>query len=130
MSTALRFFLCLAMATYAWAQQDSGGLVISVRDPNGAVVPGAKVTVTNVDTNQIFPGTTIDTGDFTLSPLRPGRYKATVQREGFQTAVSEAIDVGAQQIPRLDIRLAVGSITDSITVASAARKHSTGSPDR
>src|SRR5438477_7065359 len=99
-----RFFLFLAMAAGAWPQQDSGGLVISVRDPNGAVVPGAKVTVTNVDTNQIFPGTTIDTGDFTLSPLRPGRYRATVQREGFQTAVSEAIDVGAQQIPRLDIR--------------------------
>src|SRR5438309_11995572 len=100
MSTALRFFLCLAMATYAWAQQDSGGLVISVRDPNGAMVPGAKVTVTNVDTNQKFAGTTGDTGDLTASPLRPGRYNATVQREGFQTAVSEAIDVGAQQIPR------------------------------
>src|SRR5256885_1741703 len=116
MSTRLRLFryrllICLAMAICAWAQQDSGGLVINVRDPNGAVVPGAKVTVTNIDTNQKFPGTTIDTGDFTASPLRPGRYKATVQREGFQTVVSEAIEVGAQQIPRLDIRLVVGSVT-------------------
>src|SRR5437660_1305007 len=61
MSTCLRLFpyrllICLAMAICAPAQQDSGGLVINVRDPNGAVVPGAKVTVTNVDTNQKFPG--------------------------------------------------------------------------
>jgi hypothetical protein len=125
MSTLMRFIMppflaCLFLALSAWAQQDSGGLVISVRDPNGASVPGAKVAVTNVDTNQKFAGTTNDAGDFMASPVRPGRYKATVQREGFQTAVSEAIDVGAQQIPRLDIRLAVGSITESVTVAAAA----------
>ena len=95
MSTLMRFFkphflACFLLALPLWAQQDSGGLVVSVRDPNGASVPVAKVVVTNVDTNQKFAGTTNDTGDFTVSPLRPGRYKATVQREGFQTAVSEA----------------------------------------
>src|SRR5690349_4732010 len=95
-----RLLLILALATCCPAQQDSGGLVISVRDPNGAVVPGAKVTVTNVDTNQVFAGATAETGDFTASPLRPGHYRAAVERDGFQRAVSEAIDVGAQQIPR------------------------------
>src|SRR5262245_24002791 len=83
-----RSFLTLLLACFlvfpaAFAQQDSGGLVVSVRDPNGAVVPGAKVVVANVDTNQRFEGVTSDTGDFTASPLRPGRYKSTVQREGF-----------------------------------------------
>jgi Carboxypeptidase regulatory-like domain/TonB dependent receptor-like, beta-barrel len=125
MSNLMRFFkphflACFLLVLPLWAQQDSGGLVVSVRDPNGASVPVAKVVVTNVDTNQKFAGATNDTGDFTASPLRPGRYKATVQREGFQTAVSEPIDVGAQQIPRLDIRLAVGNITESVTVAAAA----------
>src|SRR5213594_1347543 len=124
MSTSRRFFwnrslMFLTIAICAWAQQDSGGLVISVRDPNGAVVPGAKVTVTNVDTNQKFAGTTIDTGDYTASPLRPGRYKATVQREGFQTAISEIVNVGAQQIPRVEMKLAVGSLSESVTVAAS-----------
>src|SRR5690242_16941351 len=92
-SFAIRFLLGLLLSTGVLAQQDSGGLVISVRDPNGAVVPGAKVMVTNVETNQRFEGLTIDTGDFTVSPLRPGRYKTSVQREGFQTAVSEPVSV-------------------------------------
>src|SRR5207253_9412006 len=70
-----------------FAQQDAGGLVVSVRDPSGAIVQGAKVVVTNVDTNQAMEGTTIDTGDYTASPLRPGRYEATVKQAGFQTAV-------------------------------------------
>ena len=109
-----------AVASLAlFAQQDAGGLVVSVRDPNAAAVPAAKVVVTNVDTNQTMEGTTIDTGDYTASPLRPGRYKATVQREGFQTAVSEIVNVGAQQIPRLEIRLAVGSLSESVTVAAS-----------
>src|SRR4051794_18706597 len=74
--------VCVLTILTAFAQQDSGGLIVSVRDPNSAVVPGAKVTVINVDTNQKFAGVTSDTGDFTASPLRPGRYHATVQREG------------------------------------------------
>ena len=102
-----------------FAQQDAGGLVVSVRDPNGAIVQGAKVVVTNVDTNQAMEGTTIDTGDYTASPLRPGRYKATVQQAGFQTAISEPVNVGAQQIPRVEIKLAVGSLSESVTVAAS-----------
>jgi len=111
---------CFLFSTALHAQQDSGGLVVSVRDPNGAVVPGAKVAVTNLDTNQRLDGLTGDTGDLTVSPLRPGRYQATVQREGFQTAVSEAIGVGAQQIMRLDIRLVVGSVNESVTVTAGS----------
>src|SRR5882724_13096553 len=112
------FLICLLILSAAMAQQDAGGLVVSVRDPNGATVPGAKVVVTNIDTNQTMHGMTIDTGDYTASPLRPGRYKATVQREGFQTAISEIVNVGAQQIPRVEMKLAVGSLSESVTVAA------------
>src|SRR5438270_518926 len=73
-----RSLLLLAIAACAWAQQDSGGLVISVRDPNAAVVPGAKVTVINVDTNQTFSGTTIDTGDFTASGIKTTQTRYTL----------------------------------------------------
>ncbi len=107
--------LCLSV----FAQQDSGGLVVSVRDPNGAVVPNARVTITNVATNQIIEGKTSDAGDFVASPLRPGQYKAAVKHEGFQTAISEAVSVGAQQIPRLELVLAVGSVNESITVTAS-----------
>src|SRR5438093_350040 len=68
-----RLLLCLLPALGCLtlsAQQDAGGVVVSVRDPNGAIVQGAKAVVTNIDTNQAMEGTTIDTGDYTASPLR------------------------------------------------------------
>ncbi|MBI3696061.1 MAG: TonB-dependent receptor, partial [Acidobacteria bacterium] len=99
-----------------FAQQDTGGLVVSVRDPKAAVVPMARVTITNVDTNQVVEGSTGATGDYLATPLRPGRYRATVKFEGFQTAVSDVVSVGAQQIPRLEITLQVGSVNESVTV--------------
>ena len=109
-------FGCLCV----FAQQDAGGLLVSVRDPKGAVVPDARVAVTNVDTNQTTEGITIEAGDFTASPLRPGRYRATVKREGFQTAISEVVSVGAQQTPRVEITLVVGSVSESVTVLASA----------
>ena len=119
----LLFSTLFLLATFAClnllAQQDTGGLVVSVRDPNGSVVQGAKVVVTNIDTNQTIEGITNDAGDHTASPLRPGRYKATVQQAGFQTALSEVVNVGAQQIPRVEIKLVVGNVTESITVAAS-----------
>ena len=113
--------LCALGCLAAFAQQDTGGLVVSVRDPNGALVPGAKVVVTNVDTNQTVEGvTTPTTGHLIVSPLRPGRYQASVEKEGFKTAISEAVSVGAQQIPQVVIKLELGSVTQSVNVTAAA----------
>jgi hypothetical protein len=113
-------FIAILIAVPAVAQQDAGGLIVSVRDPNGAAVPGAAVIVTNVDTNQTAEGVTNETGDFTASPLRPGRYKASVKREGFTTALSQVVTVGAQQIPRLEMNLAVGNVSESVNVTGQA----------
>ncbi len=116
-------FACIALLLFAlsaFAQQDAGGLVISVSDPNGAAVPGAGVAVVNVDTNQTTTGVTENDGTFTASPLRPGRYRAIVKRDGFRTATSQVVAVGAQQIPRLDIALVIGSVTETIEVVATA----------
>ncbi len=102
-----------------FAQQDAGGLLVSVRDPGGAVVPGARVTVTNADTNLAVEGITGATGDYTATPLRPGRYRASIKMEGFQTAVSEVVSVGPQQIPRVEVTLVVGSVSESVTVTAS-----------
>ena len=109
-------FGCLAM----FAQQDMGGLNVGVRDPNGEVVPGAKVVVTNADTNQTVIGATPATGDLIVSPLRPGRYTATVEMSGFKTATSEIVSVGAQQIPQVVIKLEIGKVSQTVSVTAAA----------
>ena len=97
-----------------------GGLNVGVRDPKGAVVPGATVVLTNINTNQTVAGVTPSTGDLIGSPLRPGRYRATVEKEGFKTAISETVSLGAQQIPQVVIKLELGSVTQSVNVTAAA----------
>jgi hypothetical protein len=112
--------VCTLACLTAFAQQDMGGLNVGVRDPNGAVVPGAKVVVTNVDTNQTVNGATPATGDLIVSPLRPGRYTATVEMAGFKTAISEIVSVGAQQIPQVVIKLEIGKVSQTVSVTAAA----------
>ena len=112
--------LCALGCLTVFAQQDMGGLTVGVRDPNGAAVPGAKVVVTNVDTNQTVNGVTPATGDLIVSPLRPGRYTATVEMAGFKTAMSETVSVGAQQIPQVVIKLEIGKVSQTVSVTAAA----------
>ena len=102
----------------ALAQQDAGGLIVSVTDPDGAAVPNARVAVRNVDTNAAVTGSTNALGLWTASPLRPGHYQATVEKEGFRKAVADAVSVGVQETPRVAIALSIGSVTESVTVAA------------
>src|SRR5439155_21677436 len=104
----------------ALAQQDAGGLIVSVTDPDGAAVPNARVAVRNVDTNAAVTGSTNALGLWTASPLRPGHYQATVEKEGFRKAVADAVSVGVQETPRVAIALSIGSVTESVTVAAEA----------
>src|SRR5258708_23019861 len=82
-----------------FAQQDAGGLLVSVRDPNGAVVQGAKVVGTNIDTNQTMEGATNHTGDDTAIPLRPGRKQTILQQTCLQTTNFQAWHAMALPIP-------------------------------
>src|SRR5438309_1819160 len=77
----------------AWAQKDTGSIVGNVKDATGAVIPGAKVTVTDLDKGTAFVTSTSTSGDYVASPLRVGRYSITVEKQGFKTAVTEAIEL-------------------------------------
>ncbi|MFI5103255.1 MAG: carboxypeptidase-like regulatory domain-containing protein, partial [Terriglobales bacterium] len=85
--------MLLALATPLWAQKDAGAIVGLVRDPSGAVVTGAKVTVTDVDRGQNFSATTNESGEYVASPLRVGRWVVTVEHAGFKKAVSSPIEI-------------------------------------
>ncbi len=123
----MRFRLCyvalvalVLIVPLAFPQQDAGGLLVSVVDPGGATVPGAKVTVRNVSTNAEVSGASNGLGVWTASPLRPGDYQVTVEKEGFRKAVSETVQVGVQQTPRVVVSLTIGSVSESVTVAAEA----------
>ena len=93
--------LPLIAATFAatftvFAQTDRGSIEGTVKDPNGAAVPSAKVQVVNIETNSKLDFQTNELGNYLASNLPVGSYRMIVQKEGFRTLVREPILVRAQ----------------------------------
>ena len=88
--------LLFAFAGTVSAQSDRGAIVGTVRDPNGAVVVGAKVTVTNSENGQVHETTTSSEGTFSVLELKAAPYKLTVEATGFKAATIEKVQVGVQ----------------------------------
>lgn len=79
-------FAFVALAIPVFAQQESGQINGTVKDPNEAVIPGAAVTARNVGTNATRTVTTDDDGAYTITNLQPGSYEVTAGKQGFQDA--------------------------------------------
>jgi len=94
-----------------WAQKDAGSIAGTIRDASGAAVPLAKVTVTEVDKGTSLVTSTSNSGDYVASPLPIGRYSLKVEKTGFKTAVTEAIELQVQQRAVVDLSLQVGTIS-------------------
>jgi len=113
---ALFFSMLLALATPLWSQKDAGAIVGLVRDPSGAVVAGAKVTVEDVDRGLQLTLSTNDQGEYVASPLRIGRYTVTVEKQGFKKAVAGPVQVSIQDRVGVDLKLQPGMATEIVTV--------------
>lgn len=100
--------------------QTFGEVTGRVTDPSGAVVPGASLTLTNVNTDGMRNARTTDAGLYTLPSVPPGTYRLTTEVPGFRTALSEPFEVQVQQIVRLDVSLQVGQTTEKIQVMANA----------
>ena len=109
---------CLALfcAALAMGQSDRGTLTGTVKDPADASVPAAKLSLRNSETGALTETQTTPTGDYTFVSIPVGKYDLTVQATGFKTSVQKQILIRLDQSDRLDIRLDVGSTTDSVTV--------------
>ncbi|HUQ31331.1 MAG TPA: carboxypeptidase regulatory-like domain-containing protein [Pyrinomonadaceae bacterium] len=114
----------------ASAQSDRGSITGTVTDQTGAVVPNAKVTVTNLDSNETREATTSDEGSFSVPELKAAPYKLTVEATGFKTATIENIQVAVQVSRRADVALEVGVVTDVVTITSDTTALQIDSPVR
>ncbi len=108
----------LLTAGFASAQKDMGSIVGTVRDSSGAVVAGAKVSVTDNDRGTTFNTTTNTSGEYAANPLHIGRYNVTVEKEGFRKQVVGPIEVNVQARPEVNVTLNVGQIAETVTVTS------------
>jgi hypothetical protein len=102
------------------AQSITGDLVVNVTDPSGAVVSGAKLVLTQIETDQRLVGQTDTLGNYLFSQLKPGAYRLDVSVSGFQMANITDIVIAIGQRARVDAKLTVGSVTETVNVSAAA----------
>ncbi len=110
----------LLLSVGARAQVDRGAIVGLVTDPSGAAVAEAEVTVTNLGTNQSLQSRTNAEGNYSAPLLKIGRYSIRVEKLGFSSALEPGVDVGVNQVVRVDLALKVGSKNDTVEVTTEA----------
>src|SRR5215217_6178688 len=86
--------LCiLVLSGIVDAQSNKGSIIGTVKDPNDAIVPNAKVTVANNANGETRETTSDEGGDFAVANLDPGNYKITVEASGLKTLVLASVNV-------------------------------------
>jgi len=108
----------ILFAFTATAQEFRGMLAGKITDPNGAVIPGSKVEIKNIETGIVSSATTGEDGSYSFPLLPPGKYQLTVTKENFNTAVRDGIEVRVADRLTLDVQLEIGVTAMVTTIAS------------
>jgi Carboxypeptidase regulatory-like domain len=117
----LPFVLCLLiLVSSALCQTESATLSGLITDPQGKVVPGVAVDVTNVDTNVTGHQTSNSAGVYVVVGLRPGRYRVSVTKEGFRRIDFVDLVLNVQDVLSRNFQLQLGPVLSSITVVADA----------
>ena len=117
------FLVCIglvsALARPAAAQAVTGTIVGTVTDSTGAVVSGAKVTISNTGTGLTRTFVSDKAGEYTAPSLPTGTYVVTAEMAGFKTAALSGVELGVSQRVRIDVALELGAMTESVTIEAA-----------
>ncbi len=116
----LVLLLLLILPAAAWSQVTQGSIVGTVKDANGAVLPGASVTLTNIDTSILRHTTSNKTGDYVFDDVVPDHYTLSIEAAGFQKWTATRFTLDVRQTQRLDAQMTVGSVQQQVTVNSGA----------
>ncbi len=108
--------LILAIGLPVFAQSGRGTITGIVKDPSGAVVPGADITITEKDTGVVTKTVSTEAGAYRAPYVPPGKYRITAALAGFKTAVADNIQVMVGQTVTVDFSLEVGQVSDQVTV--------------
>src|SRR5215469_479154 len=118
---ALSLIAILMCCISARAQQTTGSISGTVKDPSGAVVPNATVTLTDTDKNAVIGTTKTGTGgDFSFPALLVGHYSITVEAPNFQKYVQTGITLNANDKLTFFPQLQVGSTSQAVTVEASS----------
>jgi carboxypeptidase family protein len=112
-------FVSALAAAPASAQGDRGQIAGFVRDQTGGVIPGATVTIKELQTARVRTGVTDATGYYVFPSLSPAVYELQVELEGFKKWIKTNVRLDASSSISLDTTLQTGTIDESITVVAA-----------
>ena len=117
---AIAALLSFLGPSFAHAQKDTASITGQVTDSTGAVVAGATVEAVNVETNYMYRAISNQTGDWTISPVRIGKYRVSVTANGFKKSEIAPFTLDVQQRQRLDVALEPGAVTQTVEVKETA----------
>jgi carboxypeptidase family protein/TonB-dependent receptor-like protein len=116
----ISMLICLALATATFGQAVYGSIFGTVTDTSGGVVPGATLTITNINTNVSETIKSNESGNFNQTRLIPGTYRIKIEASGFKSAVVEPVVVNVDRASESNIRLQAGQVSEEITITAAA----------
>ncbi len=108
-------FCLVGMAT---AQTITGSITGTVMDPSGAIVPNVKIIATNTGTNVTFNGLSNEVGVYNLVFLPVGNYTVEAELQGFKKVVLGPFKLEVNQVARMDVKLEVGSSSETIEITA------------
>src|ERR1700704_4180734 len=107
--------LCLPL----FSQGSSGRILGTVTDQSGGVVAGATVTIIDTERGVTKTLVTNEPGEYSAPPLNPGTYKVRVEAKGFKTVERQNVVLEVGREVRLDVSLAPGAVSDTITITES-----------
>ena len=110
----------LVLTPQAFSQSSFASLSGTINDSTGAIVPGVKVTATNVGTGITNTAISNNAGVYNFPSLLPGRYKVSAEQSGFAAQTFTDVALGNAAQVRLNFKLQVAGITQSLEVSVAA----------
>ncbi|MGH9158813.1 MAG: TonB-dependent receptor domain-containing protein [Vicinamibacteraceae bacterium] len=118
--SAVLVYLIVSLASSAAYAQYRASLQGTVRDPQGGVIPGATVTLTDTETNRTFETVTNESGMYVFTALAARTYSLAVELQGFKRKVLDDVRIIAEQSNALNVALELGGTTETVTVSDAA----------
>ena len=117
-SVAILFVMVVATASCLFSQSSEGRILGTVTDQSGAVVAGARITVTNTSTNVSRQLTTTGAGEYVAPNLEPGLYRVSAEAQGFTKAVSTQFMLEVSRDVRMDLKLRPGAANETVEVSA------------
>ena len=114
---ALALVALLVTSVAVFAQATTSTVRGTVEDSSGGVLPGATVTITNVNTKAVATSVTDGRGGY-QAVVFPGTYDLKVELEGFKTYEQKAVSISPSDVRGIDIKLEVGAQTETVTVTA------------